>query len=369
MLQILFTGTGPTLSKLQAALRGYATVVPTGKGEIHVCEVRNTEDLKRIPSKSPIPLFLIIATQDKSLIEQLKGFRISGVFLPPLDEAVIKRKLGIATETPPPAGNGKERDFESLKVKILAKAESINALPVFAQRLLKLTSSDISTIKEITEQIKMDQGISSKVIRMVNSPFFGMRQDVNSIDRAVVLLGFNTLKNIALVAATNAYYNKQFTMYKTTGNALWEHAHTTALLCEEFAKDLQEDSEALFLAGLLHDIGKTIMVDFLVQEVSSCEEERKQLGTDHAEVAGMVLNRWQLPPDIIQMVRLHHNPDNTVQSRIVYNANRLAHCKDNNNTTLDSTLSSVFGLLPARNREALTQRINTILSVDRGETQ
>ena len=369
MLQILFTGTGSTLSKFQAALRNYAVVTLSGKADIHVCEVRNVYDLRHVPAKSPIPLFIIISNQDKKLIEQLKAFRISGVFLSPLDEDLIKRKLNLVSDSASAASaaGASERDFESLKVKILAKAESIGALTISAQRILHLTNSDVSAVKEISEQIRMDQGISSKVIRMANSPFFGMRQDINSIDRAVVLLGFNTVKNIALAASTSAFYNKQFSMYKTSGNALWEHAYTTALLCEELATDLQEDNGALFLAGLLHDIGKTIMVDFLVSEVSMCEEERKQLGLDHAEVAGMVLNRWQLPNDIIQMVRMHHTSCDELQPRIVYVANRLANCKNSNNAAFESALNSAFSKLPVKNKAGVTHKTASILSVDKVE--
>ena len=368
MLQILFTGTVPTLSKLQTTLKGYANVMPTGIAEVHLYEVCNTDDLKRIPVKSPMALFLIISTQDKTVTEQLNGLRISGIFLPPLNKDVIKRKLDMAVSSDIIVANSKENDFDSLKVKILAKAESINALPIYAQHLLKLTHSDISTIKEITEQIKKDQGISSKIIRMVNSSFFGIKQDINSIDRAVVLLGFNTLKNIALVAVTNAYYDKQFGMYRTTGNALWEHAHITALLCEMFANDMQEDTDTLFLAGLLHDIGKTIMADFLVQAVSVCEEERKQIGTDHAEVTGMVLQRWQLSSDVIQMTRMHHKPDNNIQSKIIYSANRLAHCK-NNNGLLNVSLNSAFDMLPVKNHDALVKKITSVLSIGKEEIQ
>ncbi|MDR0453681.1 MAG: HDOD domain-containing protein [Deferribacteraceae bacterium] len=370
MLQILFTGTDQTLNKFQTMLKGYASVTHTGKADIHVCEVRNIADLKYVPSKSPIPLFLIISSQDKTLVGHLKPFRISGVFIQPLNEEVIKRKLNITTDVSatPAAANSMDNNFESLKVKILAKAESVNSLPVFAQRLLKLTSDDLSSIKEITTQIKMDQGISGKIIRMANSPFFGMSQDINNIDRAVVLLGFKTVKNISLAASTNAYYNKRFGMYKTTGNALWEHAYLTAVLCEAIASDISNDAGAYFLAGLLHDIGKTIMVDFLVSEVSDCKEEREQLGTDHAEVAGMLLNRWQLPNEIIQMVRLHHNHDDTLQSKIVYFANRLAHSQDSNCATLPSVLSYMFDTLPVKNRAALTDKVTELLSIKKVES-
>lgn len=361
MLKIYFTGTSATHSKLQAALMGYALVVTSGDADVMICEVSSADDFKKVPLKPDIPLFLMLNTKSKKVVEHLKSLKINGIFVFPPDAAVIKNKINAVMKTQYMQSTNKNMD--TLKIKILAKAETINALPVFAQKLLRLIMSDESTTREITEQIKMDQGLSSKVIRMVNSPFYGLRQVVASIDRAVVLLGAQTLKNIALVAAINSYYTGNYAMYNTTGKKLWEHTYNVALISEAFALEVGEPPEMMFLAGLLHDIGKILLVDFLQNPVDSCEEEDAQLGTNHAAAAGYVLAKWQLPEEVIHIIALHHNPDDTIRSKILYYANILEHAAHiNESVHFNKVMEFAFMDIPVKNREEFTQRLFTMLT-------
>jgi putative nucleotidyltransferase with HDIG domain len=361
MISIFFTGTSSTLSKLQAALIGFARVTLTPAGaDLQVYELRNIEDVKHVPKIPSSPVFLILAAKEPKLIEQIRGYKISGIFFLPLDGVSIKRKIITLFKVQVSDQNVGD-DFETVKIKILAKAETITALPAFAQKLFKLTQNDASTIAEITEQIKMDQSISGKVIRMVNSPFFGLRQSIGSIDRAVVLLGFNTLKNIALVAATTAYYNKNFEMYKMNGTELFNHAYRVALVSEELSSGCGVDKDLVFLAGLLHDIGKILLADFLVKPVQTSDDEIRQLGTDHQSVAELILNRWQLPEDIIQIVKSHHAPINTTPSQIIYYANQLDHAKEGGEQSFSLCISKALSVLPIKEPEQTAERVKKII--------
>jgi putative nucleotidyltransferase with HDIG domain len=364
MIRIYFAGTSATLSKLQAALIGFAQVTPNSAGaELQVYELRLADDLKRVPRSPATPVFLILAAREPKLIEQIRGYKVNGIFFLPIDGVSIKRKIITLFNV-----NTNEKavgdDFETLKIKILAKAESIASLPAFAQKLFKLTQSDASTIQEITEQIKMDQSISGKVVRMVNSPFFGIRQTVSSIDRAVVLLGFNTLKNIALVAATTAYYNKSFEMYNMNGTRLFNHAYRVALIAEQLSKSCGADSDPIFLAGLLHDIGKILLADFLVKPAHSPDDEIRQLGTDHQNVAELILKRWQLSDDIIQIVKTHHAPLNTIPSQTVYYANLLEHTKDGGEEAYNICIDKALSVLPVANPDQTAEIIKNIIFVE-----
>jgi putative nucleotidyltransferase with HDIG domain len=361
MISIFFTGTSATLSKLQAALIGFARVTLTATGsDLQVYELRGVEDIKHVPKIPSSPVFLILAAKEPKIIEQIRGYKISGIFFLPLDGVSIKRKI-ITLLNVQVSDQSVGDDFETLKIKILAKAETIAALPAFAQKLFQLTQNDTTTIKEITEQIKMDQSISGKVIRMVNSPFFGLRQNISSIDRAVVLLGFNTLKNIALVAATTAYYNKNFEMYRLSGTELFNHAYRVALISEAFSIACGVDKDLVFLAGLFHDIGKILLADFLVKPVQTSDDEIRQLGIEHQNAAELILKRWQLPDDIILIVKSHHAPINTTHSQIVYYANQLDHAKEGGEQTYNICINKALSVLPAKEPEQTAEKIRQII--------
>lgn len=322
MIRIIFYGKNSTLSKLQAALAGFALVCTSGKADAYIQEVSGEEDIYSIPHKINMPVFIILSSFTPLIVEKLKNIKISGVFAVPLNAEQIKNKISLVLKHTEEKATSSP---ETTRAKILAKAEAITSLPIFARKLLLLTSDDKSTVEEITELIKMDQGISGRIIRMANSPFYGLKVNVTSIDRCVMLLGFHTVKNIALIASTNMYYNKPFAMYKTTGAAMWQHSYTVAILSEVFATHLGLNEDDCFIAGLFHDIGKTVMVEFLTQPAMSCEDEKAQLGLDHPEVAAMVLRRWQIAPEIINMVNRHHNPDDSLNSIAIYCANIIAH--------------------------------------------
>jgi putative nucleotidyltransferase with HDIG domain len=133
-----------------------------------------------------------------------------------------------------------------------------------------------------------------------------------------------------------------------------------AQLAEEYAMHTRQDPDALFLAGLLHDIGKTVMVDFLERPVDDCEEECKQLGIDHAEVAALIMKRWQFPPEIIHMVRYHHEPDNDLGTLSIYCANMISHFAQNEEL-LRQMIDKTVEKLPAENKEELKENLFNIV--------
>ena len=204
----------------------------------------------------------------------------------------------------------------------------------------------------------MDQGISSKVIKLVNSPFYGVRKEIASIDRATMLLGFSSVKNIALAISLDQYYQKPFNMYKTTGQAMWQHAYNVALISSEIGKHLQQDCDALYMAGLMHDIGKVVMADFLVKEVECVQDEREQLGCDHAEIASVIMNKWSVAPAIVEAVKTHHDAGPELYGRVVAAANNIDHDKDN----MDEYLYQLSSTYQIQDIDTLKESIQTILS-------
>jgi len=319
-MKVLVIGSPESKSVFQKALSGHADITADKDADACVIEIADASSLFRLPKKFGIPTFFYITKKDRQIIEGLKDFKISGIFFPPLKrEDIVKKLTGNAI----PQDSAKDNEFDTLKAKIIAKAENIPPLPALARELVRLTRNDQTKMKDFVNQIKKDQGLSARIIKLVNSPFYGLRQEISSIDRATVLMGINTVKNLALAVSTESFYNKNFSLFKTTGQDIWHHSFVVARLCEAMGKAAGEDEDALYLAGLMHDMGKTVIVDFLVKEVSGIEDERAQLGTDHCAVGELVLTKWSVVKSIAESVRMHHTPGRDKFCQILYYANRI----------------------------------------------
>lgn len=358
-MNIRFIGSETGLNTFKKLLDGRAYVSNGDDAkDALIFEISSLEVLYKIPKRSfGIPVFFYLTTPNKTVLSNIKDYQITGILFPPLNPDSIMNKMTRSKEHTIATVNAK--DYETLRIKIIAKAENIPTLPTIAQELIRLTRNHSQTaIGQVTAKIKMDQGISSKVIKLVNSPFYGVRKEIASIDRATMLLGFSSVKNIALAISLDQYFQKPFNMYKTTGQAMWQHAYNVALISSEIAKYLDQDSDALYMAGLMHDIGKVVMADFLVREVDCVQDEREQLGCDHAEIASVILNKWSVAPAIVDAVKTHHDADTDLYGKIVSYANKIDHDKNN----AEDYIYQLNKDFPIKDMDILIESIQTCLS-------
>jgi putative nucleotidyltransferase with HDIG domain len=154
-----------------------------------------------------------------------------------------------------------------------------------------------------------------------NSAYFNLRRQVHSLKEALVLLGFNTLMQIMLNKSFHGVLSRPCQGYDLDTGALWRHSVSCALLTEIVSRRIQREPDSrLFTAGLLHDMGKVVLsayvretfeaIKVLVREqgYSFVAAEREVLGIDHAELGGLIAEKWEFPPSIIAAVRYHHTP-------------------------------------------------------------
>lgn len=212
--------------------------------------------------------------------------------------------------------------------RIVSSLDKIPTLPVIYSKLGKLLQSPDTTIAAVSNIISEDQVIAAKVLKFVNSAFYGFPQRVGSLQRAIVILGFNTIKN--LVFATSV-----FDMFRgmETGGAFdkkkfWKHCIGCAVASRVLAEaaDLRNPDE-IFTGGLLHDIGKLVVAihypekySTVVNEVQRSgapmvEAERKVFSYDHCQVGSALAVQWRFPPDTAQMIGSHHLADGVVPTR------------------------------------------------------
>ncbi len=200
--------------------------------------------------------------------------------------------------------------------EILKKIKDLPPLPLVVQQLLKVMEDDNSSANDISQVLNSDQAMASKVLKLVNSSFYGLSGKVSTVPRAIVILGVAALRNLALGMGVAKVMSGA-----ATGNLqekFWDHSIATAAACEVLARHTGKAvPEEAFVAGLLHDIGHLIMLMALPDEFQQVinlgpyhmvENERKLIGMAHPQVGQKLLKHWKLPKLLSDAVRFHHTP-------------------------------------------------------------
>ena len=204
-------------------------------------------------------------------------------------------------------------------LKAIEEIGDLPTLPSVVQKIVETCNDPLSTIGDLERICMTDQALSSKILRLVNSSYFGLSQEVSSVSRAITFLGFNAVKSLALsLSVTN--------VFQMTGDAadfdyerFWVHSIGTAITARRVAKGIFHPSpEEAFIAGILHDTGKLIQRRFFPQlyseiiRVSSSagipywQEEKKHTAFGHSLIGSILLGEWNLPVAVQAAVRYHH---------------------------------------------------------------
>lgn len=227
--------------------------------------------------------------------------------------------------------------------KVFDKIKNAKNMPSLPQVLLKLIeacNNDEITSKELSKIISKDPSLSAKVMRILHSPYSGLNNRVNSIQQAVIYLGVDTIKNIAVSASVQQVfgYAKESPLFKL--NQFWWHSFLCATFARRIAKRISYNSpEEAFLAGLLHDIGKLVFwVNFQKQYAEILKQSKKNdelliaekvmIGANHCEVGAWLVEQWKLNAFISDAIYYHHEPleriiDSFPLIKIIYVSNRL----------------------------------------------
>ncbi len=202
--------------------------------------------------------------------------------------------------------------------------KSISYLPPFpatvAKALMLLRDPGVD-LEELADVIKFDQSIASNLLRLCNSSYVGLRRPITSVREAVIFVGINHIKRILVMTGAKPYFDKKKPGYETTAGELWKHSLAVTIVASKFESHIPgADSDSLFIAALLHDMGKLVLSEFVVnehdrilttvteQKVSFLDAERRIFGVDHAEIGSRVLTLWRFPDDISTVVGSHHTP-------------------------------------------------------------
>lgn len=209
-------------------------------------------------------------------------------------------------------------------IEEILQTVSIPTLPTVVARIGALLDDPDSGIPEIAEVVLEDPAIAAKVLRMANSAWYGQSEEVVSIPRAAAVLGARVLRNIALQASVIQRYEHLTISEDFDPREVWKHAISTAVVSKALAQRCRSalplEPDEFYTCGLLHDIGKMIMVDSLGDDYLTAMRdaralrrpthlvEEKTFSYNHADVGAMVAAMWKLPRALIGAIRFHHGP-------------------------------------------------------------
>ena len=208
---------------------------------------------------------------------------------------------------------------EKTRREILHKSDLIPPLPELVTRLLGMLNSQDTEPQDLEQLLQNDQVLVAKMLAMVNSPFYGLNRTISTVREAVMVLGFRGVRSLVLASSTAKFMMRDFTCYGHEMKGLWLHAVCVAAGSRALAKQCKmgaDASEQLFVAGLLHDIGKLLLVPYLSEAVGSqlpvgplAVYERAKIGIDHTEAGALVTAKWNLAPEVQQIIKEHHDID------------------------------------------------------------
>lgn len=210
--------------------------------------------------------------------------------------------------------------------------ERLPSLPQPTLKALQLIDDPRYNARALSEIIGVDQALAGRLLQWANSPFYGLRYKVSTLERAIMVLGTRQIRELLMAISVSEMLNKKMPGYGLRRGDLWRHSIAVAAGARWLANDDEyTQPEQAFIGGLLHDIGKLIMDELLCTDASWQAEwnqlreegasfvdlERWFTGFDHAQLGGRVAQRWNLPASLVEAITFHHDPERATIEPII----------------------------------------------------
>ena len=251
---------------------------------------------------------------------------------------------------------------------VVRHLEDLPSLPVVVMELLTSIDQEDVDISVLAKKVSHDQALTAKTLRLANSSLYGLQVKVTTIQQAITYLGFQTTRNLITAAAVTGCFAES----KCPGfdhKAFWRHSIATAACSRSLARRLRFNQDVAFTAGLLHDIGRLVLVTGHPQAYAEVlawrsahdgewlDAERAVLGVDHVEAGVALAEHWNFSDTMRQAIAFHHTPETPgagFLAAIVHVANAVVHALDlaGEDDELAPALSSVAWNAMGLNEEA-----------------
>ena len=225
------------------------------------------------------------------------------------------------------------------KDDILQVLDQLPPIPGVAVRIMELVADPEFSTDELVATVNTDPVLTGKVLRICNSSLYGLPREIKTPGEAVAYLGTRTLVNLAISSCVAAYYDGKDEGYFLAKGELWKQSVACGVTAQKIAMKARSEARNMaFTAGVLHNIGKVAMAEFLPDKADEfkrklgAEEkdftlvEQEILGLDHAEAGGIVADRWQLPELLTDAIRYHHSPQDIENGTELTSLIHIADC-------------------------------------------
>jgi putative nucleotidyltransferase with HDIG domain len=220
--------------------------------------------------------------------------------------------------------------------KALAEIKEISTLPHVMVRILEIITDPNSSAGDLAKEIAKDASLTVKILKIVNSAYYGFYREIGRVADAVVVLGFNEIRRLSLaVSVLEMFGGRQ----RERRFKFWTHSFACAAMCDILSKEDGLQDKGAFTAGLLHDIGKAVLDQHftdMFSAVRACMEDRSLraqeaesmlFGFDHADIGYWLSERWNLPVSLSEAIWRHHRPEEAREApqlvRLVHDADEL----------------------------------------------
>ena len=205
--------------------------------------------------------------------------------------------------------------------RIIRRVEDLPTLPRIVLKITELVNNPKSSARDLAGVITDDQVLTARLLKFVNSSFYGFPQKISTATDAIVLLGFDAIRNLLLTTSMFDLFSNKNKENELKREKMWDHSLGCAVAAKVIGNYMRYDNpEELFVSGLLHDIGKIVEMLFLPDDfagvVSMVENknilmlaaEDHVLGYTHADVGRLLAERWNLPSNLVTVIACHHQP-------------------------------------------------------------
>jgi len=254
----------------------------------------------------------------------------------------------------------------------LDRIPDLPTLPSIVTKVNNLLQDPDTSIKKLGDTIETDQAMVAKILRLVNSTFYGFISKIRNIPHAIIILGFNNVRNALVSVSIIKVFSEKNVFEGFEIKNFWRHSVAVAVTSKYLSEQSRLDSpDDCFVAGLLHDIGKLVLSLYFTEHFvlvwkslkedkqSFYEAEKKFLPVDHAQIGGHLAKKWQFPVSLIDSITYHHairkSVSNLNQLLIVHTANTIV-----NNYKGDLEMRPDFSMLDPEAKRIMSVQLETV---------